>query len=85
MPVGQPALVQHLEQDVEHVGMGFLDLVEQDHPVGPAADGLGELAALFIPHISRRGADQPGYGVALHVLGHIHPQQGILIVEQEFC
>ena len=41
LAVGQPAVVQHLEQDVEDVAVGLLDLVEQDDAVGPAADGLG--------------------------------------------
>ena len=27
------------------LGVGLLELVEQDHRVGPAADGLGQLAA----------------------------------------
>ena len=28
LAIGQAAIVQHLKQDVEHVGMGFLDLVK---------------------------------------------------------
>ena len=28
LAVGQPAVVEHLQQDVEHVGVGLLDLVE---------------------------------------------------------
>ena len=31
LAVGQPAVVQDLQQDVEHVRVGLLDLVEQDH------------------------------------------------------
>ena len=38
LPVGQAAVVEHLEQHVEHVGMRLLDLVEQDHGVRPAAN-----------------------------------------------
>ncbi len=29
--VGQPAVVQHLQKDVEHIRMRFLDLIEQHH------------------------------------------------------
>ena len=29
--VGEPAVVEHLQQDVEHVAVGFFDFVEQDH------------------------------------------------------
>ena len=38
LAVGQPAVLQHLQQDVEDVGVGLLDLVEQHHGVGAAAD-----------------------------------------------
>ena len=31
LPVGEPSVVQDLEQDVEHVGMGLLDLIEENH------------------------------------------------------
>ena len=34
LAVGQTPVVEHLEQDVEHLGMRFLDLVEQDDRVG---------------------------------------------------
>ena len=33
LAVGQPAVVENLEQHVEHVRMRLLDLVEQDHAV----------------------------------------------------
>ena len=43
--VGDAALVQNLQQDVQHVRVGLLNLVEQQHRVGPAADLLRQLAA----------------------------------------
>ena len=46
MGVSDPAVVQDLQQDVEHVGVGLLDLVEEDDAVGLAAHLLGELARL---------------------------------------
>ena len=58
LAVGDAAVVQHLQQDVEHVGVGLLHLIEQHHAVGFAAHGLGQLAALLIAHVSRRRADQ---------------------------
>jgi hypothetical protein len=42
------AVLQDLEQDV-HLGVGLLDLVEQDHRVALAPDGLGQLPALVGP------------------------------------
>jgi hypothetical protein len=51
-PIGQPAVVQDLQQRVEDLGMRLLDLIEQDHAVGAAGRPLGELAALVMPDIA---------------------------------
>ena len=40
--VFHPALVEHLEENLVHVGVRLLDLVEQDDAVGPPAHGLGQ-------------------------------------------
>ena len=82
LAVGQTAVVQHLQQDVEHVRMRLLDLVEQDHRVGLAAHGLGQLAALVVAHVPRRRADQALHRELLHVLGHVDAHHGLLAVEQ---
>jgi hypothetical protein len=76
-------LLQHLQQDVEHVRVRLLDLVEQDDRVGPAADLLGEKPALLVAHVSRRRSDQTGHVVLLHEVGHVDPDQGVLVAEQE--
>jgi hypothetical protein len=59
LAVGEAALLEDLQQRVEHVGVGLLDLVEQHHAERLAAHGLGELAALFVARRSR-GANPPG-------------------------
>jgi hypothetical protein len=58
LPVGEAAVVHHLQQRVEHVGVRLLDLVQQHHAVGVPAHRLRQLAALFVAHIPGRGADQ---------------------------
>ena len=68
LAVGQPAVVEHLQQDVEDVAVGFLDLVEQHHLVGPPPHRLGQHAAFLIADIARRRADQPRDRVLLHEL-----------------
>ena len=83
LAVGEPAVVEDLEQDVEDIGMSLLDLVQQDDGIGTPFDRLGQLAALFVPHVSGRSADQPGDGMLLHILGHVEPDHGALIVEQK--
>ncbi len=64
--------------------MRLLDLVEQYHRVRAPPDRLRQLAAFLVAHVSGRRADHPGDGVLLHVLGHVEPHEGFLIVEQEF-
>src|SRR5581483_2138395 len=81
--VGQPAVVEDLEEDVEDVVVRLLDLVEQDHAVRLPADGLGELPALLEADVSGRRADQTRDGVLLHVLRHVEADEGLLAVEEE--
>ena len=81
LAVGQAAVVHHLQQDVEDVGVGLLDLVEQDHAVRAPAHRLGELAALLVADVAGRRADEPGHGVLLHVLRHVDADHRVLGVE----
>ena len=81
--VGQPAVLQDLQQDVEDVRVRLLDLVEQQHAVRLAAHGLGELAALVVADVAGRRADEPRHGVLLHVLGHVDAHHRVLVAEQE--
>ena len=53
LAVGQATLVEHLQQDVEDLGVRLLDLVQQDHAIRPAADRLGQLAALVVADVAR--------------------------------
>lgn len=50
--VGQATVLQNLEQGIEDIGVGLLDLVEEDDGERLAAHLLGELAALFVPHVT---------------------------------
>ena len=84
LPVGQPAIVEHLQQNVEHVRMRLLDLVEQNDLVRPPPHSFGECAALLIADIARRRADQAGDRVLLHVFRHVDADQRIFVVEQIF-
>ena len=81
--IREASVVQHLEQDVEHLRVGLLDLVEEDHAEGAAAHGLRQLAALVVAHVARRRSNESGSGVLLHVLGHVDAHHGIFIVEEE--
>ena len=85
LTVGDAAVVQHLQQDVEHVGVGLFHLIEQHHAVGLAAHSLGQLAALFITDISRRRTDQTADAELLHIFGHVDAHHVALIVKQSLC
>src|SRR5437773_2347763 len=81
--VGDLAVLQHLEENVEHVGMRLLDLVQEDDAVGPSLDPFGELAPLFVADVPRRRTDHLGDGVLLHVLRHVESDERFLVAEQE--
>ena len=83
LAVGEPAVVEDLEQHVEDVRVRLLDLVEEDHAVRPPAHRLGELAALLVADVARRRADHPRHRVLLHVLRHVEPHHRALVVEEE--
>ena len=83
LAVGQAAVVEHLQQQVEDLGVGLLDLVEQHHAVGLAPHGLGQLAALVVADVAGRGPDQARDRELLHVLAHVDAHDVALVVEQE--
>ena len=63
--VGQPAVLEHLQQRVEDVRVRLLDLVEQHDGERLAAHLLGELAALLVADVAGRRAEQPRHRVLL--------------------
>src|SRR3546814_11427353 len=54
LTIGQAAIVEHLQQDVEDFRMRLLDLVEQDHRVRSAPPGFGQVAAFVLRSEERR-------------------------------
>src|SRR5450830_959965 len=82
LAVRQAPVVQDLQQDVEHVGVGLLDLVQQDDRVRMPAYGLCQLPALFIANVSGRRADETADTEFLHVFAHVDADHAVLVVEQ---
>ncbi|MNI50110.1 hypothetical protein D3C73_1047540 [compost metagenome] len=66
--IGEPSVIEQLQQDVEHLRMRLFHFVQQHDGVRLAADRFGQLAALLVPDVSRRRPDEPGDAVLLHVL-----------------
>ncbi len=82
LAVRDAAVVEDLQQDVEHIRVRLFDLIEQHDGVRLAAHGLGELAALVVADVSGRRADETRDGEFLHVLGHVDAHHAALIVKQ---
>ena len=83
LPVGQAAVIQHLQQHVEDVIVRLLDLIEQDYLIGAPAHSLGQHAAFFIADITRRCTDQAGDRMFLHELAHVDAHHRALVIEHE--
>ena len=54
--VGQFACVHDLQEDVENVGVGFFDFVQEQHAMRLFVDGFGQKAALFKADVAPGGA-----------------------------
>ena len=57
--VGEGGVIHYLEEDVVDVGMGLLDLVQEEHGMRRAPDGISEQTTLVEAHIPGRSSDQP--------------------------
>ena len=71
-----------MQQNVEHIRVGFFHLIKQHNAVGMAAHSLGQLTTLLITHISRRRTDQTRHTEFLHVFRHIDTNHVLFIVKQ---
>ncbi len=79
--IGDPAVVEHLQQGIEDVGVGLLDLVEEHHGVRLTPHRLGELATFVVPDVSGRCTDEPTHRVPFLVLAHIEAHHVVFTVE----
>ena len=75
-------LVEELQQRVEDLGVGLLDLVQKHHGIGLPPHGLGQLPALAVADVSRRRADQAGDVVLFGVFAHVEADESALSVEE---
>ena len=82
LAVGQPTVVEHLQQHVEDVAMRLFHFVEQDDGVRATANRLGQPASFLVTDVSRRRSDQPADGVLLHELAHVDANHRLITVEQ---
>ena len=76
------AVVEDLQQHVEHVRVRLFNLVKQNDRVRTAADRFGQLTAFLIAHVSGRCANQTRHGEFLHILRHVDADEVLLVVKQ---
>jgi hypothetical protein len=81
LPVRETAVVEHLQQHVEHVRVRLLDFIEQDHRIRTAAHRFRQVPALLVTDVSGRRADEPCHGVLLHELRHVDADHRVFGVE----
>ena len=76
--VGELPFLQNLQEDVEHIRVRLLDLVQKDHAERPQpSDLLREEPAFLIAHVSRGSPDKPGHVVLLHEVRHVDANKRI--------
>src|SRR5579863_9933324 len=63
--VGQPSVVEQLQQHVEYIAMSLFDFVEQNHGIRAPTHRFRKLPALLETDVARRRPDQPRDGVLL--------------------
>ncbi len=80
--IGEAAVLQDLQENIEDLRMGLFNFVEEDYRIGLLPHLFRQLPRLFIAHIAGRGANQAGDGVSFHVLGHVEADHGLLIAEE---
>src|ERR671910_27066 len=80
--VREAPIIEDLQERVENVGVGLLDLVEEDDRVGTPAYLLRELSRLLVADVSWRRADQAAHRVGFLELRHVYPDHGVLFTEE---
>ena len=84
LTVRHTAVVQHLQENVEDVGMRFFNFIEQNDGVRVAPHGFREVAPFFVADVSRRRTDQTRNGVLFHEFTHINTDHGFIRIKEEF-
>lgn len=83
-PIGESSIVQNLKQNAEDVGVSLLDLIEENDGVRPSPDRFGQLPSFIVSNVTRRGSDQTGDGMFLHILRHIDPDHRLFVIKEKF-
>ena len=83
LAIGQSTVIKNLQQYIEHIGMCFFDLVEQDNRIRATTNRFCQVAAFLVADIARRCTDEACNRVLLHELGHVDTNHRIIRIEQK--
>ena len=81
----QSTFIQHLQEHVEHIAMGLLDLIQQNDRVGTTTNTLCQLSTFLITDISRRCTHQTRGIETLRILTHIDTDERISCAKHDLC
>src|SRR5271167_187322 len=84
LAVLHPPLVEYLEENLVHIGVRFLDFIEQHDAVGSTPHGLGQNTAFTVADITGRRALQGRDGVRLLKFAHVDRDDILLAAVQDF-
>ena len=71
--VGDAAVVQHLQKNVQHIWVGLFQLVKQDDRIGLLRIFLRQLSGLIVTHIAGGASQSAWRRRFFHILRHIQP------------
>ena len=74
--------LEDLEEEHRDVGVGLVDLVEEDDGGRTPPDGVRELPALAVADVARRGADEARDAGRLAALAHVDPDERVAAPEE---
>ena len=83
--VGEPAVLQDLQELVQDPRVRLLDLVEEHDAERALPDRVRELAAGVVADVAGRRADQPRLAVLGGELAHVEPDVGVLVAEEHLA
>ena len=82
--IGEPALVERLQEEIEQARTGLLHFVEQDDREGVVLELIRQDSAALAADNAARHPDQLVHGdAAVLILGHVHANHLLLVAEQE--
>ena len=82
--VGKPAIIEHLQQNIEHVAVRFFDFIQEDNTVRTPTNRLRQRTSLFIADVARRCTDESTHSVPFHIFAHIETNHRRVIIKEDF-